>query len=93
MYTVKDASRRDEIWRWYWRAWLRPAGLWRYHVIFGFVFAFVFAVVLEPGAVSLGRFLIVGVIVTVGCVTLFPLWPQMRFKPAVRTLTIKYRRD
>jgi hypothetical protein len=88
MYTVRYASRRAEIWRWYWRAWRRPAGLWRVHVMFGLVFAFVFVSLLEPGPFRLGRFLIVAVITTSACVLFFPLWPQLRFKSAVRTLTI-----
>jgi hypothetical protein len=88
MYTVNYASRRSEIWRWYWRAWKRPAGLWRYHVMFGLALAFFFAVLLEPGGFRLGYFLTVAAIVTVACVVFFPLWPQLRFKSAVRTLTI-----
>jgi hypothetical protein len=88
MYTVNYASRRSEIWRSYWRAWKRPAGLWRFHVMFGVLFAFVFAALLEPGAFRLGYFLTVAVIVTVACIVFFPLWPQLRFKSAVRTLTI-----
>ena len=88
MYTVTYASRRSEIWRWYWRAWKRPAGLWRYHLLLGLMSAFFFAVLLEPGAFRLSYFLTVTVIVTVACVVLLPLWPQLRFKSAVRTLTI-----
>jgi hypothetical protein len=88
MYTVNYASRRSEIWRWYWRAWKRPAGLWRFHVMFGLVFAFFLTVLLEPGAFRLGYFLTVAVIGTLACVVFLPLWPQLRFKPAIRTLTI-----
>jgi hypothetical protein len=88
MYTVKYASRRSEIWRWYWRAWKRPAGLWRFHVIFGLVFAFFLAVLLAPGPFRLGYFFTVAVFGTLACVIFLPLWPQLRFKPAVRTLTI-----
>lgn len=88
MYTVHYASRRDEIWRWYWRAWRQPAGLWRYHVLFGVVFGFVFAAGREPDAFRLGRFLAVTATITAACVVLFPLWPQLRFKSALRTLSI-----
>ncbi len=88
MYTVNYASRRSEIWRWYWRAWKRPAGLWRFHVMFGLLFAFFFTVLLAPGAFRLGYFLMVAVIGTLACVVFLPLWPQLRFKPALRTLTI-----
>lgn len=57
-------------------------------MLLGLMSAFFFAVVLKPGAFHLGYFLTVAVIVTVGCVAFFPLWPQLRFKSAVRTLTI-----
>jgi hypothetical protein len=50
--------------------------------------AFFFAVLLKPGAFRLSYFLAVTVIVTVACILVLPLWPQLRFKPAVRTLTI-----
>jgi hypothetical protein len=56
--------------------------------MFGVLFAFFFAVLLEPGPFRLGYFLTVAAIVTVACVVFFPLWPQLRFKSAVRTLTI-----
>ena len=88
MYTVNYASRRSEIWRWYWRAWKRPAGLWRLHVMFGLASALFFTVLLEPGASRLGYFLTVAVIGTLACVVFLPLWPQLRFKSAIRTLTI-----
>jgi hypothetical protein len=88
VHTVNYASERSEIWRWYWRAWLRPAGLWRFHVMYGLMFAFIFTVLLEPGAFRPGRFLGAAVIATIACVALLPLWPQIRFKPAMRSLTI-----
>jgi hypothetical protein len=88
MYTVNYASRRSEIWRWYWRAWKRPAGLWRNHVIFGLAFALLFTVVLRPGPFSLSYFLTAALVGTGTCLILLPLWPQLRFKSALRTLTI-----
>jgi hypothetical protein len=35
MYTIKYSSSRQEVWRWYWRAWAKPNGLWLYHLIIG----------------------------------------------------------
>jgi hypothetical protein len=35
-YTVNYASRRSEVWRWYWGAWSSPIGLWRVHALLGF---------------------------------------------------------
>jgi hypothetical protein len=37
MRTVSYASTRGEIWRRYWRAWARPAGLWRVHAVLALV--------------------------------------------------------
>ena len=88
MHTVSYASSRGEIWYWYWRAWKRPAGLWRVHVLFGLMFAFVLTVLLEPGGFRLDRFLASAAIATLACVALLPLWPQIRFKSATRSLTI-----
>jgi len=33
MYTLEYSSTRSEVWRWYWRAWAGPRGLWRLHVV------------------------------------------------------------
>ena len=56
--------------------------------MFGLVFALFFTVLLEPGEFRLGYFLTVAFIGTLACVVFLPLWPQLRFKPAIRTLTI-----
>jgi hypothetical protein len=56
--------------------------------MFGLAFAFFFSVLLDPGAFRLRYFLAIAAIVTVACVVFFPLWPQLRFKSAVRSLTI-----
>lgn len=84
-YTLKYAATRGEIWRWYWRAWARPAGLWRYHVAYGVVAAFAAALVngldwLSTTVLGFGAILC--------CIALLPLWPQLRFKPQVRTLEL-----
>lgn len=87
-YTLKYATTRGEMWRWYWRAWASPAGLWRRHVAFG--------AVATVAAASAYRFamwvwlpaLAIGFSATLFCLLLFPLWPQIRFKPQVRTLEL-----
>lgn len=84
-YTLKYSAIRGEIWRWYWRAWARPAGLWRQHVACGAAAAFAAALVNGyawlPSAV-------LGCATILFCITLLPLWPQIRFKPQVRTLEV-----
>jgi hypothetical protein len=87
-YTVKYTSRRSEIWRWYWRAWARPAGLWRIHVLFGLTCGLAFTIIRNPSSFDVGFFLVAALVYTLTFIILLPLWPQIRFKRAVRTLTI-----
>lgn len=87
-YTVNYASRRSEVWRWYWRAWAKPKGLWRVHVLFGVTCGLVFTVLRDPKFFDLGVFFTAAAVSTVGFIILLPLWPQIRFKSAVRSLTI-----
>src|ERR1700738_1580288 len=87
-YTVNYASRRSEIWRWYGRVWSRPAGLWRIHVLFGVTCAIAFTVLRNPKAFDVVYFLTAAAVYTIGFVVFLPLWPQIRFKRAVRSLTI-----
>jgi cytochrome c biogenesis protein CcdA len=88
MHTVTYASRRAEIWHWYWRAWALPAGLWRFHVLFGVTVAIISTVLHEHNSFDWGYFLVAFLIGLLGAVILFPLWPQIRFKNSIRTLTI-----
>jgi YcxB-like protein len=87
-FTVNYASRRGEVWRWYWRAWAKPAGFWRVHVLFGVTCALVFTVLRNPKSFDVGLFLVAAAVYTLTFVILLPLWPQIRFKSAVRSLTI-----
>jgi hypothetical protein len=87
-YTVNYASRRGEVWRWYWRAWARPAGFWRIHVLFGLTCGLIFTVSRNPKPFDPGFFLVAAAVYTLGFVICLPLWPQIRFKRAVRSLTI-----
>jgi hypothetical protein len=87
-YAVHYSSTRSEVWRWYWRSWFNPKGLWRVHVKLGLLSAVVFTAISGITPFSLSRFLLITGISIVGCVVLFPLWPQVRFKPAERQLII-----
>lgn len=84
-YTLQYAATRAEIWRWYWRAWASPAGLWRHHVAYGAVAAF--AAALVNGYAWLPS-AILGLAVILFCIAVLPLWPQVRFKSQVRTLEV-----
>lgn len=79
---------RGEIWRWYWRAWARPLGLWRYHALISFLVAAGWTVRGPPLSFPLERFPGAFVLALALCTLLFPLWPQVRFKPQRRVLTI-----
>jgi hypothetical protein len=86
-HTVEYASLRSEIWKAYWRAWARPKGLWLYHVAFGFLVAFLLQSAVYR-QLRVDRFLVAWALAIVACVVVLPLWPQVRFKSARRSLTI-----
>jgi hypothetical protein len=86
-FSVRYTSTRSEIWRWYWRAWAKPRGLWLFHVLIAVAAA---ASVSMPGTATFDadRFIRVAVSVGLACVVLLPLWPQLSFKRQERLLTI-----
>jgi hypothetical protein len=84
MHTIHYASSRREVWRWYWRAWAKPKGLWLFHL----GIALMIATSLTLGNFRASRFAVTALITFLLCVVLLPLWPQVRFKSAVRSLTI-----
>src|SRR5450631_604605 len=88
MYTVRYASTRGEIWRWYWRTWARPKGLWRYHILISLLSAVAVTAREKQSSFDAGQFFVVFGVTMLGCVVLLPMWPQIRFKPSVRTLKI-----
>jgi hypothetical protein len=88
MHTVTYASKRAEIWHWYWRAWARPAGLWRFHVLFALTVAIISTDLRKQNSFDWSYFLVAFLVGLLGAVILLPLWPQIRFKNSIRTLTI-----
>ena len=91
LYTLRYAVTRLEVWRWYWRAWARPAGLWRTHLGLG-VSAAAGASVVQGWARMDWLFIVVDVTVcTAVLMVLLPLWPQLKFKSQVRTLEVDER--
>jgi hypothetical protein len=86
--TVRFSTSRGELWRSYWRAWARPAGTWLNHAFIAanvFLLAYMFTRHSPDAAV---------IAVTAGVVAFalallgFSLWPQLRFRSAVRTLHV-----
>jgi hypothetical protein len=88
MKTISYVSTRSEVWRYYWRAWARPAGLWRVHVLLGLLVAFVRSSRAGSAATSVWAFLGYWLAGALVCILLFPLFPLVRFKPQLRLLTI-----
>lgn len=86
MHQVSYTSTRGEVWRFYWRAWARPLGLWRVHVVISLLVATGWTLRHNSGHFS--DFAAGFVVALALCILLFPLWPQLRFKPETRTLTI-----
>jgi hypothetical protein len=87
-YSLHYASTRAEIWRWYWREWTRLRGLWRFHVLIGLAGGFVSADRGKLSQFSRERFAIAGLVTLGASIALLSLWPQLRFKPQTRLLTL-----
>jgi hypothetical protein len=88
MHTVQYASSRREVWRWYWRAWAKPTGLWLLQVAIGIILAALFTGVGLGQPFDASSFVKAFLVCVALCLVLLPLWPQIRFKPNMRSLTI-----
>lgn len=86
--TIRYSSSRREVWRWYWRAWAKPKGLWRYHALLALTLAVAHAEAQELSHFSPTAFLTTAAVAMLSCMLVFSLWPQIRFKPAERTLSV-----
>ncbi|WP_186002754.1 YcxB family protein [Mycobacterium sp. KBS0706] len=89
-YTVT----RNEVWRWYWRQWKEPNGLWRFHVG---IFVAVFLLCLSAGDVvfrwggiasglkpeGLGCAILIGLL----SVLWLPFYPLIAYRPGLRSLS------
>ena len=81
--TIEYASRRGEIWTWYWRAWRQR--LWKSHLRI-FLIVVVLADLILYGTAS--PHLAVPIAIGAIPVALLTLYPQFRFKPQSRTITV-----
>jgi hypothetical protein len=88
LYTIRYATTRSEIWRWYWGAWARPAGLWRINVLLGVAAALAAAAAQGFAHIGWSDIAVDVTVCTAICMVLLPLWPQLNFKPQVRTLEV-----
>jgi YcxB-like protein len=84
--SISYASSRGEVWRWYWRAWRQR--LWRTHALvflstasLGYAYFFLGA---PLGVAVMFKVAGLGLMAPIG----FALYPLVRFKSQVRTLTV-----
>ena len=85
--TLNYRSSRAEVWRWYWRAWCQPRGLWRFHLS---LFILVAGILLWGWAGSrplTANDLVLSATIGLLAVAWLPLWPLIQFKPQERVLT------
>jgi len=81
--TIEYTARRGEIWTWYWRAWRQR--LWKSHLrIFLIVAVLADLIMFGTASPRLAFPMAIGAIP----VALLILYPQLRFKPQSRTVTI-----
>jgi hypothetical protein len=84
--TIEYASRRGEIWIWYWKAWRQR--LWKSHLrLFAIVTVLAYLFLSYPAPPSRAT---LALPMAIGAVPVFLLilYPQLRFKPQPRTVTI-----
>jgi hypothetical protein len=87
-YTLPYASTRAEVWRVYWQEWTRRSGLWRFHLLIGLAVGFAVADRGNLSQFSSTRFAFATVATTVVSIGVGILWPQLRFKPQPRLITL-----
>ena len=86
--TLSYRSSRAEIWRWYWVAWRRPRGLWRYHLaLFALAAGATLRLLGRTRTLGPGEWAIAAVVGLVAIVWM-PLWPEARFKLQERRLVL-----
>jgi hypothetical protein len=86
--TIRYSSSRQEIWRSYWRAWAKPKGLWRYHALVAVLLATLREEVQGFSHFRPTAFFVTALAAMLGCMLFFSLWPQIRFKPTERILSV-----
>lgn len=83
MLTVRYALTRNEVWRWYWKAWCQR--LWMVHALSAVVTVLAFSVYDLGG--SLARSMGLGVLASLILAGAMIGYPQLRYRPEERILT------
>lgn len=84
--TLKYRSTRAEVWRWYWREWRRPHGLWRYHLLL--LVGLPSLALLAPVLLGVHAGVWPALTFAITACIFLALYPMIRFKPQERTLVI-----
>ncbi len=84
-FQIAYALRRNEVWRWYWRAWRRR--LWMFHLLLVVLIAAEFYAASPNAPMLIGVFLPT-LLFAVPAIALMVAYPQIRFKSETRTLTL-----
>jgi hypothetical protein len=87
-HTIEYSSSCAEVWRFYWRSWAKPAGLWRVHLAIASGIAVASELLVHGSDWRVWRVAGIAAVAGLACVILFPLWPLWRFKGATRVLSI-----
>jgi YcxB-like protein len=87
-FMIEYASRRGEVWNWYWRTWRRR--LWKTHLLTFFVVvvgAMAGIYIEAHGTLSPKSFLLAPALGLLSILWL-PIYPQLRFKSQMRSLEV-----
>ena len=84
-FKIEYASKRSEVWNWYWRSWLRS--LWKVHLA-AFLVVSASVYVLAGGQSRSVWSVFDAIGIGVLTVSVMPLYPQLMFKPQVRVFEV-----
>jgi hypothetical protein len=84
--TLQYTSSREEIWRWYWRKWRQS--LWMVHAFFVVVLAFL-AFTARSDTFTFTPLRVLYALLAIAAMEAFFIgFPQLAFKPQIRTFTV-----
>jgi hypothetical protein len=88
-FRVQYASRQREIWAWYWRAWRQR--LWKSHLLIFLIAAVTTGLCVQGNNQLSPMSILLGLVGGLVSVLFLLMYPQLMFKPQVRTLEVSQR--
>jgi YcxB-like protein len=85
-FKLNYASRRGEVWRWYWRMWRQR--LWKLHAAIIASVGVLVAALARTRGLSLPSSVLEGLVFGLVAAAWLPLYPMVMFKPQGRSLII-----